>query len=157
MDSELSKNDKNASSSMKVSSTRVMQQNNRNIKLNDLVSGRISVNRGAGPLRNLGKRPSISTSVDLKGVGRLGRRFETLQTPGNQLRSNVDTNHNHLEQILSKHEQSVSKSLAIDDGSSIHSRYNTILPRTTRNKPYEASRDIAQANIRVIPPPTSIG
>lgn len=85
------------------------------------MSGRISNNLGgARNLRNMGKKPSISTSVDL--TGRLNRRFETLQTPGNQIRSNIDQNHNQFDQILSKQEHLVSKSLVSEGG--MHQRLN---------------------------------
>ena len=106
--------------------------------------------------RNL---PSISASVDLTGRlgGPKGRgRYETLQTPGHQLRSNVDKNHGHLDQLLTRQENSVSKSLVVDEGS----RFNSILPKSTRNTTLKGlggvGRNINDVNISVIPPPTSI-
>ena len=57
------------------------------------------------------KASSVATSVDL--TGRLGGRLGRME-PGGQLRSNVDRANNHLEQILSKQERSIAKSLIVD-------------------------------------------
>lgn len=163
LDYEMARNNPNAPaavsskiSSMTLSRVNHQRYGSKNSGADAALSGRISNNLGgARTLRNQGKKPSVSTSVDL--TGRLHRRFESLQTPNNQIRSNIDQNHNKLEQILSKQEHLVSKSLVSEGG--MHSRLNSLVPRSTRNKAYGNvfnSRDIGQVNVSVIPPPTSI-
>jgi len=105
---------------------------------------------GATRLVSLGHKPSIATSIDLSM--RNGGRFDTLHTPAVHLRSNVDPAHNHLEQILSKQEKSVAKSLIVEDKFSS----KMLGPRSTRNNANYASRDIADRMVSVIPAPTSV-
>ena len=73
---------------------------------------------------------------------------------GGQLRSNVDRANNHLEQILSKHENSIAKSLIVnsEDGQSLRLMGH----QSTRNKHPYRTRDINEVNVSVIPPPTSV-
>ena len=97
------------------------------------------------------KASSVTTSVDL--TGRLGGRMGRMEQ-GGQLRSNVDRANNHLEQILSKHENSIAKSLIVnsEDGQSLRLMGH----QSTRNKHPYRTRDINEVNVSVIPPPTSV-
>ena len=130
--------------------SRVQAGNNRN-KINDIIKGNSSLVVSQSLNVPGGKKASsVANSVDL--TGRLGGRLGRME-PGGQLRSNVDRANNHLEQILSKQERSIAKSLIVDseDGQSL--RYMGV--QSTRNKPYR-TRDINDVNVSVIPPPTSI-
>ena len=98
------------------------------------------------------KASALSTSVDL--TGRLGGRIGRTEQ-GGILRSNVDRANNHLEQILSKHENSIAKSMIVNseyDGQSL----KLIGHQSTRNKHPYRTRDINEVNVNVIPPPTSV-
>ena len=133
--------------------SRVQASNNRN-KINDIIRGNSSIS-GVTQSLNVARMPggrssAIATSVDL--TGRLGGRIGRTEQ-GGILRSNVDRANNHLEQILSKHENSIAKSMIVnsEDGASL--KY--LGHQSTRNKHPYRTRDINEVNVNVIPPPTS--
>ena len=101
--------------------SRVQASSNRN-EINDIIRGNssISVTQSLNmPRMPVGKKSSsVVTSVDL--TGRLGGRIGRTEQ-GGILRSNVDRANNHLEQILSKHENSIAKSMIVnsEDGQSL--------------------------------------
>ena len=150
---------------------------------NELATGSVSINSRGG-LRNMLKKPSISASVDISsrlggggaaGVGHsVASRFQSLKTPGGgALRSSIDREGVQLEQIISRQEKTISKSLIVDTqppyggvGTSLTAkgRYN-VVPHTTKsrhalignsNHTLNHQRDINDLNVSVIPPPTSI-
>ena len=135
--------------------SRVQASTNRN-KINDIIRGNssISVSQSLNVPRMPGghKASALSTSVDL--TGRLGGRIGRTEQ-GGILRSNVDRANNHLEQILSKHENSIAKSMIVNseyDGQSL----KLLGHQSTRNKHPYRTRDINEVNVNVIPPPTSV-
>ena len=97
LDSDISRNNPaSISVSSKVSKVNLNRMQSQNKALGS-IAGR---GNGATRLVALGKKPSIATSIDLSS--RNGGRLQTLQTPAAHLRSNIDPNHNQLEQILSR-------------------------------------------------------
>ena len=103
--------------------------------------------------------PSISTSVDLT---QRVNRYNSVQTPQYQ-HSAVDKSNNYLEQILSKQEASVSKSLIVDEGRFNPSKkqFASIEPRSVRNMAkgamsYNTRKGIDDINLSIIPPPTTL-
>ena len=52
----------------------------------------------------------------------------------------------------------MSKSLIVDSMGGGGKNFRSVVPRSTRNKPYNLSRknDINEVNVSVIPPPTSV-
>ena len=148
MDYELGRNNQAPVMTARVSSQNLSRINQRNIgrQNGSIISGNYAMSSQVGKSRG---KPTISTSVDLSG--RLNGRFASI-TPKGHLHSTVDQTHGYLEQILSKQEKAVSKSLIADEGFSSR----LVVPRSTRNRAYGLSRDINAVNVSVIPPPTSI-
>ena len=146
LDSDISRNNPTSISiSGKVSKANLNRMQSQNKALG-AIAGRT---KGTARLVSLGKKPSVSTSVDLSA--RNGGRFETLQTPAAHLRSNVDPNHNQLEQILSRQEQSIAKSMIVDN------KFNSKLnPRSTRNQNNYKSINLADRMANIIPEPTTV-
>ena len=146
LDSEISRNNPaSISVSSKVSKVNLNRMQAQNKALGS-IAGR---GNGATRLVALGKKPSIATSIDLSS--RNGGRLQTLQTPAAHLRSNIDPNHNQLEQILSKQEQSIAKSLIVEN------KFNSKLaPRSTRNHANYQSLNVVDRMANIIPEPTTV-